>query len=173
MAADPTNQQQPPPFFNLLTLNTNRRADLAGLPTLLRENRPDFAFIQEVSVSLERLRAAVGGLGYTVWMSTCDLPKRTIAVLSLHSAATVIVTDPLPGYLQKVLFENYVLFHIHAPTNPVYMDKTFFFQQVSNFVQQSTNLIPFLIGDFNCIINAKDLKILIIIIVSIVFYVIL
>ena len=156
MAADPTDQQQPPSFFNLLTLNTNRRADLAGLPTLLRENRPDFAFIQEVTVSLENLRAAVGGLGYTVWMSTCDQPRRTIAVLSIHSADKVTVTDPLPGYLQKVLFGNYVLFHIHAPTNPIHMDKTFFFQQVSNFVQQAVNLIPFLVGDFNCIINAID-----------------
>ena len=61
MEPQATDQRRPLPLFTILTLNTNTRADLAGLPTLLSENRPDFVFIQEVNISLERLRAALCG----------------------------------------------------------------------------------------------------------------
>ena len=64
MEPQATDQRRPPPLFTILTLNTNTRTDLAGLPTLLRENKLDFVFLQEVKISLERLHAAVGGLGY-------------------------------------------------------------------------------------------------------------
>ena len=106
-ATDVTEQRQPPPFFNLFTLNTNRRADLAGLPAA-----GDFAFLQEVNVSLDHLQSAVGGLGYSVRLSTCDQPKRTIAILSLHP--TVTVSELIPGYLQKVIFENLMIFFSKA-----------------------------------------------------------
>ena len=66
MEPQATDQRRLPPLFTILTLNTNTRADLAGLPTLLRENRPDFVFIQEVKISLERLHAAGRSLGYSV-----------------------------------------------------------------------------------------------------------
>ena len=66
MEPQATDQRRPPPLFTILTLNTNTRTDLAGLPTLLRENKLDFVFLQEVNISLERLHAAVGGLGYSV-----------------------------------------------------------------------------------------------------------
>ena len=66
MESQATDQRRPPPLFTILTLNTNTRTDLAGLPTLLRENKLDFVFLQEVNISLEQLHAAVGGLGYSV-----------------------------------------------------------------------------------------------------------
>ena len=156
MAANPNNRRQPPPFFTLLTLNTNKLADLAGLPAILRESRPDFAFLQEVNVPLERLRAAVSGLGYSVWMSAGEQPKRVIAVLSLHSSATV--TDPIPGSLQKVIFENFAIFHVHAPSNSVRQDKTVFFQQIADLISQSVHLLPIILGDFNSVIDARDLE---------------
>ena len=126
MEPQANEQRRPLPLFTIITLNTNKLADLAGLPTLLRENRPDFVFLQEVSVPLERLRAAVGGLGYSVWLSSADQPKRVIAVLSLHPEATV--SNLIPGYLQKVIFEDIALLHLHAPSNSVIQNKIVFFQ---------------------------------------------
>ena len=133
MAAQPaTDRRQPPPLFTIITLNTNRLADLAGLPALLREVRPDFAFLQEVGVPLERLCAAVGGLGYSAYLSSSDQPRRVIAVLSLHPTATV--SDLIPGFLQKVIFEDYAMFHLHAPSKTVQQNKIIFFQQLANHI---------------------------------------
>lgn len=70
-----TNLQPPPPFFSTLSLNTQKMADLAGLVAILRESRPDLVFLQEVNLSLDRLKAVVGGLGYSAWLSTCHTPK--------------------------------------------------------------------------------------------------
>ena len=156
MEPQATDQRRPPPLFTILTLNTNTRADLAGLPTLLRENRPDFVFIQEVNISLERLRAAVSGLGYSVWLSSADQPKRVIAVLSLHPEATV--SNLIPGYLQKVIFEDLAIFHLHAPSDSVIRNKITFFQQIADHIVQLPNLKPILVGDFNCVTNARDLE---------------
>ena len=50
MEPQANEQRQPLLLFTVITLNTNKLADLAFLPTLLKENRPDFVFLQEVSV---------------------------------------------------------------------------------------------------------------------------
>ena len=156
MEPQANEQRWPPPLFTIITLNTNKLADLAGLPTLLRENRPDFVFLQEVSVPLERLRAAVGGLGYSVWLSAADQPRRVIAILSLHSTAAV--TELIPGYLQKVIFEDIALLHLHAPSNSVTQNKIVFFQQLADHLSNLSNLMPIIVGDFNCVIDARDLE---------------
>ena len=52
MEPQANEQRQPLLLFTVITLNTNKLADLAFLPTLLKENRPDFVFLQEVSVPL-------------------------------------------------------------------------------------------------------------------------
>ena len=155
-AAAGNDRRQPPHLFTIITLNTNRRTDLAGLPAILRENRPDFVFLQEVNVTQDGLKAAVGGLGYSIYMSTYDNPKRTIAVLSLHS--TITVSNIKPGFLQKLIFENLVFFHIHAPSTASVQDKNIFFQQIANVINESPNLLSILIGDFNCVIEAKDVE---------------
>ena len=157
MAAQPaTDRRQPPPLFTIITLNTNRLADLAGLPALLREVRPDFAFLQEVSVPLERLCAAVGGLGYSAYLSSSDQPRRVIAVLSLHPTATV--SDLIPGFLQKVIFEDYAMFHLHAPSKTVQQNKIIFFQQLANHISSLSNFSPIIVGDFNCVTDPRDVE---------------
>ncbi len=145
-----------PPLFSVLSLNTNKRADLAGLPALLREGRPDFVFLQEVNVPADRLQAAVGGLGYTVHLSECDRPRRVMAVLTNH--LNVSVTNIIPGLLQKVSYENLVIFHVYSPSNSSHHEKTVFFQQIADLVTQAKNSMPILIGDFNCVIDVKDIE---------------
>jgi len=145
------------PFFSLLTLNTNKQAGLAGLPALLRDTRPDFVFLQEVNISAAQLAAAVGGLGYTAAVSTSLQPRRCIAVLSLHPDA--VVEDLWPGFLQKVVFCNFAIFHLHAPSgNNFYRDRTAFFWSVEGFVEQAVPFLPLLVGDFNCVTAAQDLS---------------
>ncbi len=88
----------------------------------------------------DRLRAAISGLGYSIFMSTNEHPKRTIAVLSLYSSITV--SNIKPGFLQKLIFENLAFFHIHAPSTASVQYKNIFYQQIANFISESPNLLP-------------------------------
>ncbi len=153
-AGEAFERRLPPDLFTILSFNCNKRADLGGLSTLLRENRPDFVFIQEVNVSPERLAAAVGGLGYRVHISMRNQPNRVIAVLSCNGNVSVV--NLIPGILQKVTFKNFSIFHLHTPTDPSLLTKAEFFQQLSDFLSQIENNLPILVGDFNCVIDAKD-----------------
>ena len=86
----------------------------------------------------------MGGLGYSVWLSSADQPRRVIAVLSLHSTAAV--TELIPGYLQKVIFEDTALLHLHAPSNSVIQNKIVFFQQLADHISFLSFFIIFLLS---------------------------
>ena len=150
------NRRQAPPFFSTITFNINRRADLAGLPAILRESRPDLVFLQEVNISLNNLKAAVTSLGYSVYMSANEQPKRVIAILSLHNNISVI--NVKPGFLQKATLNNLDFYHLHAPSSSSTQDKNEFFKLVADLVTQSSNNLPILIGDFNSVIDVKDVE---------------
>jgi exonuclease III len=140
--------------LSTLTLNTNRRADLAGLPGLLCDSSPDLVFLQEVTVSTASLSAAVSGLGYKAWRTEIAQPRRCVAFLTKHAA---IVTDPVPGYLQKIEVLGLTFLHLHCPAvrkEP----REELFRTIRNLISPLP-VVPFLIGDFNCVINPFDVQI--------------
>ena len=83
----------------VLSLNTGKRRDLAGLGRMVRENRPDLLFLQEVNLQEQELQQVARLLGYKAVSSQANKPKRTIAVLS---RMPVEVEELEPGYLQLV-----------------------------------------------------------------------
>ena len=83
----------------VLSLNTGKRRDLAGLGRMVRENRPDLLFLQEVNLQEQELQQVARSLGYKAVSSQANKPKRTIAVLS---RMPVEVEELEPGYLQLV-----------------------------------------------------------------------
>jgi len=131
-------------------------ADLAGLVAILRESRPDLVFLQEVNLSLDRLKAVVGGLGYSAWLSTCHTPKRTIAVLSLHS--NTIVSDLQPGYLQQVQLKQFYFLHFHSPSGCAEYQARLRLFNLARDVINTLPSTPVLVGDFNCVTAAIDLE---------------
>jgi exonuclease III len=151
-------RQQAAATFSTLSLNTNRRADLAGLPGLLRDCSPDLVFLQEVVVSTTSLATAVSGLGYTVWRSAIAQPRRCIAVLSKHAA---VVTDPVPGYLQQVTVHGLTFLHLHCPAGTsaeLRAERNRLFQEVRRIISPLA-ISPILVGDFNCVINPFDVQV--------------
>ena len=94
------------------------------------------------------------GPGYSAWLSSSDQSRRVITVLSLHPAATV--SDLIPGFLQKVIFEDYAMFHLHALSLSVQQNKIIFFQQLSNHISLLSNFSPIIVGDFNCVTDPRD-----------------
>ena len=142
--------------LSVLSLNINHLADLAGLPGLLRELGPDFVFVQEVGVAGNSLSAAASSLGYKVHFSTCENSRHTIAVLSRRQLE---VSDVVAGFVQQVKFDNLVFlhFHCHSGSSDVVARNNLFLQ--CRPIISSLPVPPFLVGDFNCIIDRFDVEI--------------
>jgi exonuclease III len=138
----------------LLSLNTNRNFDLAGLAGLHADIHPDIIFLQEVAIPVASLRAVAATLGLQAWASVAG--RRTIAVLSCHP---LIVTDIEPGYCQQVNFHSVSFFHFHCPAganNRIQREELFCrcHRLLARFP-----VPPLLIGDFNCVVDHRDLAI--------------
>jgi hypothetical protein len=98
------------------------------------------------------LSSAVSGLGYTVWMSAIAAPRRCIAVLARRPA---VVVEYKPGYVQCVDALGLTFLHLHCFND---------YHERENLLQQCRRLIdsllspPFLIGDFNCVLEPFDVQ---------------
>jgi hypothetical protein len=84
MAAAP-NEELPPlavgaahgPSLSLLSLNTNRLRDLAGLAGLHSDLHPDIIFLQEVSLQPQALQAVAAALGLQALVSEAGIILQT------------------------------------------------------------------------------------------------
>jgi exonuclease III len=102
---------------------------------LLRDQHPDFVFLQEVNMALSSLSAAVSSMGYTVWMSSIKAPRRHIAVLVRRPA---LVAKYVPGYVQRVDDFGHTFLHLFCHNDH---------QQREQLLQQFCRLIDSLSYD--------------------------
>ena len=84
MEPQANEQRQPLLLFTVITLNTNKLADLAFLPTLLKENRPDFVFLQEVSVPVSPRSSGWSGVLRVAVFSRSSIVSHCCAVSTLN-----------------------------------------------------------------------------------------
>ena len=162
MAAAATSRddgETPGSLLSLLTFNTYRMTDFAGLPALLHAHRPHLAFVQEVTphASIAAMAAAVG---YSAYLSTSTSPpKRTIAVLA---RLPVRVSALTPGYAQLVELGDLSFIHLHLPSggwSGAARDRAAMLRGLHPHLQRP--VAPILVGDFNCVtqqIDTEDLN---------------
>jgi hypothetical protein len=98
--------EEPDSLLSILSLNLFKLLDLSGAPALLWENRPHFAFCQELSPSAH-LAASTG------YRSSSAQPHCTMVVLS--HVSDVDVTDVEPGYVQLITWRDISFLHLHIP----------------------------------------------------------
>jgi len=116
-----------PSFLTILSLNTMKLGDLAGLHSLVRELHPDLLFLQEVNLKEPDLQAVASSLGYKAYRSQQAQPRRTIAILARHE---VTVTDVRPGMMQRMCIGGLSLLHVHAPSGTTnYMERKLLFKE--------------------------------------------
>ena len=81
-------------IVTLLTLNTNKRADLGGLASIIKETRPHVVFIQE-ALSYNLVSSLASASGYRCWASTLPGVRRDRTSLS---------SPPSPTQLYRKLY---------------------------------------------------------------------
>ena len=133
-------------IITILSLNTNKRADLAGLLTILKENKPHLVFLQEI-LSYNAVSAAASASGFSLWTSTLPGVRmdRTVAVLSRLPATTVQEMEP--GHSQLVTVGGLSFLHVHAPNERT--ERNTFYLSLRPSISTSTPISPILVGDFN------------------------
>lgn len=97
-------------FLNIISLNTMKLRNLAGLHALVRESNPDIIFLQEVNLTKPEVEEIAQGLGYTAHRSERQSPKRVIYTLSKQPA---VVSEVKPGFLQRIKTQNLEFLRSH------------------------------------------------------------
>jgi exonuclease III len=140
--------EAPASLLTTLSLNVNHRADLGGLPVIIRDTRPHLIFLQEVPSHI-----TLSFHGYRSWISSQPQPSRTIAILSRLPGTAV--ADLHPGSAQSVTIGALSFIHLHAPSGFIAeAERSLFFTSLRPHL--STAVPPVLVGDFNCVLAPLD-----------------
>lgn len=139
-------------LLTILSLNCNKRADLGGLLSFIRECQPHLIFLQEV-YSLRFLSTLASAYGYQVSSSTLHLPSRPRTCAVLSRLPGTVVQDLQPGHSQHVTVGALAFLNIHAPSS-TYGERNTFFRSLRPHL--SSPIPPILIGDFNCVMEPRD-----------------
>jgi exonuclease III len=142
-----------PAFITLLSLNTMKLRDLAGLHSLVRDLHPNIIFLQEVNTTEQELKDLAQSLGYNSFMSLRKQPRRGIAVLADQEAN---VEEIKPGYLQNLEYQGVQFLHFHAPAgSDGQQEREALFREAKPLINRG-QIPPVLVGDFNCVLDRYD-----------------
>ena len=124
----------------------------------LKIERPDLLFLQEVILNSEQLEILVSRYGYGCHVSLREGGSSGIATIFKKELKIVEIHIWEPGRLQFVKLESGMNFlNVYAPAGSNFKKERnhLFSETIFRNLKLKSNL-PFLIGDFNCIILKKD-----------------
>ena len=102
-------------LLTILSLNTNKRADLGGLHSILKETKPHLVFLQEV-FSYNAVSALAASFGYTLTASTLRQAAKDLIIATLFRLPAT-VQEVQPGRAQLVTVGALPFLNIHAESN--------------------------------------------------------
>jgi hypothetical protein len=130
-------------LLTILSLTTNKRANLGSLHSVLKETKPHLVFFQEIC-SYNAVSALATYFGYTLMASTLGQASRDLIIATL-SRLPVTVQEVQPGRVQLVTVGALPFLNIHADSN----------DHLASFTSLRPHLdspiSPVLIGGFNCV----------------------
>jgi hypothetical protein len=100
-------------LLTVLSLNTNKRADLGGLHTILKETKPHLVFLQEV-ISYNAASALASTFGYILAASTLHRAQIDLILVTLTRLPATVL-EIRPGMAQLVTVGAFPFIHLHAP----------------------------------------------------------
>ena len=144
--------------FTIWSLNVNQKSDFGNMHDRLRSESPDLVFMQECIDTTESLNLTFSRFGYRGSSSICDVRGHGVAVLYRETLPIIEILPLEPGSILLVNLEDNLSFiNIYAPSGNAFKAerRRFFGETLLRNLQLRGNL-PFLIGDFNCVLNRQD-----------------
>ena len=136
----------------LSILNANKRADLGGLHSYIRDCQPHLIFLQEV-FSIPFLTTLASSYNYQCFTSTLVQPQRPRICAVLSRLPNTTVVELSPGYAQLASVGALSFINIHAPTDDFQHRDLLF---ASFHPHLALPIPPLLVGDFNCVLHPID-----------------
>ena len=135
---------------------------LAGLSTIIINQKLDIIFLQEVRLTSEQLCLLVGKLGFTACVNI-DLEHPTRPGTALVWMITLPVRDVCTLVVcraQLAVLGPYFLLNVYAPSgsDKKHERSEFFGQDLFRALNVKSNALWVLGGDFNCVMKASDIE---------------
>ena len=144
----------------LITLNCASNALLlGGLANLIKIQKPDLVFCQEIVVNEEKLNTIVNPLGYNAKVGMMEYGNLGLATVYRSELETDLeILNVGNGRVQEVHFRNEVFFNIYGPsgTSAKLERREFYGECLFNIIRGEMR--PILGGDWNCVCNEADVE---------------
>ena len=148
--------------IRFLSLNVGMKNNLAGLTSILINQKLDVAFLQEVKLSDEQLGSQVGRYGYVcqVNINSEDTSKPGTAMVWRSSLPVKDVTTIVTCRAQVAYLGGYALLNVYAPSgsDKKYERGSFFNKEIFRAFSLHPDSTWIFGGDFNCVLQATDVE---------------
>ena len=148
--------------IRFLSLNVGMKSNLAGLSSILTNQKLDIAFLQEVRVTDEQLLSQLGRYGYTgkVNINLEDTAKPGTALVWRTSLPVRDVTNIVPCRAQVAYLGAYAMLNIYAPSgsDKKFERGSFFSREIFRMLSLHSGSKWILGGDFNCVLRPIDIE---------------
>ena len=147
--------------FKLVSRNIASSKKLERIIDIVKSEKPDLLLLQEVTLTTAQLKAVVQPLQYDCM---CNIDQEnpstpgTAAVWKLNLPVNHI-TSLVTCQLQSIIVGIQPFFNVYAPSGSENRrDRAQLFTQdlFPNILQHQGQLLPVLVGDWNCLTSAKD-----------------
>jgi hypothetical protein len=139
-------------LLSILSLNADKRTDMGGLHSLIRDCQPHLIFLQEIS-SASNLARLASDYNYQCFPSTLIQPRRPRICAVLSRLPGTAVVELKPGHAQLVSVGALSFINIHAPTEDIRQRENLFSSLQPHLAKP---ISPLLVGDFNCLQHPID-----------------
>ena len=146
--------------LNFLTLNVGMSATLAGLPDIVKLEKVDIVFLQEVNLSEDEIRGFIPGYDVAVNMDDNNPSKPGTAILWKKNLLVTDVCSIVSCRAQVATLGQYKLLNIYAASGSgkAHERAIFFGQEIFQFLQMGPNTCWICGGDFNAVLSPIDIE---------------
>ena len=142
--------------LNIISHNIAHTYNIWGLLDIIKMNNADIVFIQETCHTTDELKNIVKNIGYSAFTSL-DGEKPGVGVIYKSSLLVHEIHTWQPGRILFVRIGSISYVNIYAPSgNNCRHERNILFTETLLRNLSVKSLLPVLVGDFNCILSAKD-----------------
>ena len=146
--------------IKIVSFNTGGSLNLGGLLSILSDHKPDICLLQEISVNNETMNNLVQNYNYSASVNNDQSVEKTLgtAILWKNYLENVKVNTIELCRLQSVEICGNVFLNVYGPSgNDRKLERNLFYgTDLYYAVRTFSQNLPFIIGDYNCILEDSD-----------------
>ena len=144
-------------MFSIISNNVNAAFNLAGIIDIIKSQNFDILLLQEVIQNTEELSILVNRHNYKAYCSLIGDERPGVGIIFKSNIICEEMLALQPGRILYARFREFSIINIYANSgNPGRLERNIMFSETLPRNLKPRNILPIIMGDFNCIINACD-----------------